>query len=141
MKGVIIVILALVLFFGVFFSQVMAGIDDWRTDQASENFLASTGPGITAANVTLSYDLYQAVLAEIESITSSDGTDTPVATAYDEDYKLLTVSGLVPSATRTLAIAYTAESTNQAMRTAGPWLGLLVVGGVVYFIFKVRNRR
>ncbi len=141
MGKVIVVIAALILLFGVFSDNIIDGINDWRTDETTENFLTTTGAGQTSANLTLSYDLFQAALAEVTSITSSNVTDTPVGTAYVGDDKQLTVGGLAASATRTLTVDYTSETEDAEMRLIGPFLGVLVLGGAVFYIFWQAKRK
>lgn len=130
------IIFAVFLLIGVFREDIANGIDDIRTDDITENALVTTAAGITSANVTLNRDLYQADLTEISSITSDNVTDTPVATAYDEDTKVLTVAGLAAADTRVLAFAYRAEVTTLGMRTLGPWLAFIVFGILLYFAVK-----
>jgi hypothetical protein len=130
------ILLGLILLFGVFGSQISDGVKDWRSDPATEAFIVATGGGVTTGNVTLSYDLFQAVTAEVTSITSTVGTDTPVATSYVEATKVLTISGLTASTSRTLTIIYTAETEDTGMRTAGPYLLFLVFGIAIFFLVQ-----
>jgi hypothetical protein len=135
MKNLLMVVFILFLLLGVFRQEILDGIKGWRTNDTNETVLATTGEG-TTANVTLSYDLFQAQLAEIIGMTSNNGTDTPVATAYVEATKVLTVGGLVPSVTRSLAIHYTAETTDATMRIIGPFLVILIFGGIGYLAYR-----
>ena len=89
---------------------------------------------MTTANVTLSYDLYQAATAEIIEITSTVGTDTPVGSTYTEATKKLLVSGLTADTSRTLTIEYYAETDDDTMRIIGPFVGFLIFGGIIFAI-------
>lgn len=136
MGKVIFVILALFLFFGAFREPIIDGITGWRTNDTTDTPIVTTGANQTSANVTLSYDLYQAALAEVYSITSSNNTDTPAASNYTASTRLLTVGGLIPSITRTLTINYLAETDDTVMRVMGPFLVILIFGFVCYIIVR-----
>ncbi len=144
--GVIFVgILAVFLFLGGFASPITDGIKTWRTTNSTQSFARTTGAGVTTSNVTLSYDLYQAATAEVIGISSNETSDAPVATTYVEATKVLLVSGLAESKTRTLAVNYYAESESQVMRVLGPFLMLLIFGAILYGIgammFSKKGRR
>ena len=96
----------------------------------------------TTADIVLTYDLYEAGVGNVESITSTEGTDTPTADSYVEATKTLTVGGLIASATRTLTTTYETESMNiytglGSIIKVAPlivFIGLLAGGG--YGLFK-----
>jgi hypothetical protein len=131
----IIIILAIFLLFGVFRDPIIDGIKSWRSDPTTQTTLVTTGGGVTAANVTLSYDLFQAALAEVTSVVSNNSSDTPAATLYYEDTKNLTIGGLASGTTRLLTIGYTAETQDAAMRHLGPFMVFIILGGCVFYIF------
>ena len=135
MSKALTVLVILFLLLGVFRQQILDGIKGWRTNDTTETVLATSNV-TAAANVTLSYDLFQATLAELLSILSSNPGDTPAATAYNEDTKVLTVGGLLPGTTRTLTIHYTAETTDSTMRIIGPFLVILIFGGIIYMAYR-----
>jgi methylmalonyl-CoA mutase cobalamin-binding subunit len=93
--------------------------------------------------VTLAYNLYQEALAEVQSISSNDTDDTPVAAAYTDATKVLLVSGLDGDTTRTLTVDYYAETDSTVMRVLGPFLAFLIFGflllGIVWGIVKGRR--
>src|SRR4030042_4456887 len=91
---ILVVVIAVCLLLAAFSSPILDGIKGWRTNDTTEAFLVTVGGGVTTANVTLAYDLYQAALPEIIALTSGLGTDTPVATSYTEATKMLFVAGL-----------------------------------------------
>lgn len=134
--SILTIIVAIILLFGVFGGEILDGIDSWRTQSASDTTQVVTAAGQTSANVTLSYDLFQAALAEVSTITSTEGTDTPAAADYTESTKVLLITGLDDDNTRNLTIAYRAETENTQMRLIGGFLGIIVLGGCLYFIFK-----
>lgn len=131
MKNVLIAVFILFLLFGVFREPIIDGIKSWRTNDTTQASLVDTTGGKISANVTLSYDLFQAALAEVESITSSNSTDTAGAIDYDEATKVITIGGLTPEITRTLTIRYLAETTDSVMRLVGPFLAVGIFGAII----------
>jgi post-segregation antitoxin (ccd killing protein) len=136
-------IIALFLLIGPFRSPISDGIKGWRTSSTTENYNVTTAAAVTAANVTLSYDLYQAATAEVIGITSNV-TETPVANTYTEATKVLLVSGLDADATHTLAVTYYAETDDEVMQVLGPFLSFIIFGlpafAIIYGIWP-RHRR
>jgi hypothetical protein len=143
----LVAIIAIFLLLGAFATPILNGIKNWRTDGGgtTQTELITTAAAQTSANVTLDKDLYQAITSSVTSITSTDGTDTPVATAYDEDTLALTIAGLNDDASRTLTIVYDGETDDNVMRVIGPFLGVLVIGGLVgvmlWDTFQSRKKR
>ena len=121
-------IICLFLLIGPFRTPISDGIKGWRTSSATENYNVTTAAAVTAANVTLSYDLYQAATAEVIGITSNVTTETPVANTYTEATKVLLISGLDADATHTLAVNYYAETDDDVMRVLGPFLSFIIFG-------------
>jgi len=136
MGKVIMAVLVLFLFLGPFREPILDGITGWRTVDTTESFAVTTGAGETAENVTLSFDLFQAAVTEVISITSNDTFDAPLALVYYETPKNLTIGGLVAAAIHTLAVNYLAETQDATMRVIGPFLVILVFGFVLYLIFR-----
>ncbi len=138
-------ILALFLLLGAFASPINDGIKTWRTQNITESFAVTTGGGETTENVTLASDLFQATTSEVESITSTLGGETPVASSYTEATNVLLVAGLTESQSRTLTINYYAEPEETIMRAIGPFLAFLIFGGIIgaimYGIFHKSGRR
>lgn len=135
MVGKILVgILALFLLLAAFASDMTDGIKAWRTDDTTQQFAVTTGAGVTAGNMTLSYDLFQAATAEVQSISSNNTNDVPVPIGYIESTKSLEVGGLEAAEVRTLTVNYLAEDTNEVMRVTGAFLGIIVVGGCIGLI-------
>ena len=66
MGRVFIGILAVFLLLGAFATPINDGIKTWRTNDTSEDFAVTTAAGVTNANVTLAYNLYQEALAEVQ---------------------------------------------------------------------------
>lgn len=138
-------IIALFLLIGPFRAPISDGIKGWRTSETTENYNVTTAAAVTSANVTLSYDLYQAATAEVIGITSNVTTETPVANTYTEATKRLLISGLDADATHTLAVSYYAETDDDVMRVLGPFLSFLIFGlpafAIIYGIWPRKGRR
>jgi len=131
---VVVGILAIFLLLGAFSSPIIDGIKGWRTNDTTQDFVVDTAVGVKTANVTLAYELYQAAVPEVISITSTLGTDNASATKYTEATQVLLVDGLSADNTRTLTVNYYAETDDSVMRVLGPFLGVLIIGGCVAFI-------
>lgn len=143
---VFVAVVSIFLLLGAFSTQILNGIKTWRTDGLStQSTVVTVGAGVTAANVTLAKDLYQANIVNVSSITSTDGTDAPAATLYTESTLALQVEGLNDDATRTLTISYYGETDSDVMRAIGPFLGLLIIGGsaalIIWSVFEGKKRR
>jgi len=72
MGKVVVAILAVFLLLGGFAGAINDGIKGWRTVDATQAFVVTTGAGVTTANVTLTYELYQANVAEVQSVSSNE---------------------------------------------------------------------
>lgn len=130
MGKVLIGILALFLLFGAFASPILDGIKGWRTEDTTQNFIVTTAGGVTTANVTLTKNLYNDDVSEVIALTSTDGTEAPVATSYDDTTQNILVSALNAGVTRTLTVEYYGLPDNDVMDAIGPFLGFLVIGGL-----------
>jgi len=133
-------IISLFLLIGPFRTPFIDGIHGWRTADTTQS--ASVNPSGTAANVTLSHDLYQAALAEVSSITTNT-TGAPATSAYTEATKVLLIDGLDPGQ-QTLTIQYYAETDDDVMRLIGPFLMFFlffgVAGLIVWGVFGKQRR-
>ena len=142
---VFVAVLALFLLLGAFASPITDGIKTWRTNDTTENFDVATAAGVEGANITLSYDLYQAAIAEVQSITSDNDSGTPTANSYVEATKSLEVTNLDAAADRVLTVNYYAETDDAVMQILGPFLAVLIFGGLVaailYGMWKPSRRR
>ena len=139
-------ILGIFLLLGAFSTPILDGIKTWRTDGLStQTTVVATGGGVTSANITLAKDLYQANVVNVHSVTSTDGADAPAVTSYTEATKVMLLSGLNPSSSRTLTIEYYGETSSDVMRIIGPFLGVLLIGGLaalmIYSVFEGKKRR
>ena len=126
-------LIVLFLLLGPFRQPILDGIEGWRTNDTTESFVVTTAGGITTANVTLAYDLYQAATSEVSEFTSN-ATETPVASSYDEDTQKLLVAALNESTTRTLTVTYLAETDDTVMQVLGPFLGFFIFGGTAFAV-------
>ena len=144
MGRVFVGILAIFLLLGAFATPINDGIKGWRTNDTSQDFDVNTGAGVTGANVTLSYNLYQEALAEVQSITSNDTDDTPIASTYTDATKVLEITGLDDSEGHALTVNYYAETDSLVMRVLGPFLSFLIFGfllmGIVWGIVTGKGR-
>ena len=101
--GVILVIVGFLLLPGLIGSTHSALTTNYTETYAP----VTTGAGVTTANVTLSLPLYNANIAEIESITSNNTLDHPSAQLYVESSGVLQVKALAESENRLLTVKYT----------------------------------
>jgi len=141
---VLVGLIAIFLLIGPFSSPITTGIHNWRSSTSTESYVVTTGGGVTAANITLGHDLYQAATGEITTI-SSNNSETPIASSYTEATKVLLVGALNASETRTLTVAYAAETDDTVMRALGPFLSFLIFGGLIgailFGIWQVKGKR
>lgn len=131
--GVIVVLVFLLL--GVFADPINDGIKGWRTDTTTQSFSVTTAAGQTTANVTLSGDLFQDNITNVSTITSNVTAETPIATSYTTATNVLLLSALNAAAMHTITLTYFAETSNTVLQTIGPWLSLLIIGGLLVGIF------
>ena len=144
MGRVFVGILAIFLLLGAFATPINDGIKTWRTNDTSEDFDVNTAAGVTGANVTLSYNLYQEALAEVQSISSNDTDDIPIASTYTDATKVMEITGLDDSEGHALTVNYYAETDSLVMRVLGPFVAFLIFGsllmGIVWGIVKGKGR-
>lgn len=143
---VFVAILAVFLLLGAFRGSIADGIEGWRTDAQTQSFAVTTtavAPADTTANVTITRDLFQDDVGKVTSITSNNTFDAPAASTYTAATNVILVSGLVANATHTLTVNYKADSENDVMEVLGPFLGFLIIGGLLvgigYGVFKKRR--
>lgn len=99
----------------IMFPTVMDSANDAATDPQTDALTSTTGVGETTDTVTLTQPLYDDSVTNITSITSTNGADTPAASTYASATRILTVSGLAASGTRTFTILYAADATSNYM--------------------------
>ena len=101
-------VIAGIVFLMLMASPLLGGLHDFRTDNQSDAYsVNTTGPSsITTGNVTLTLPLFQSGVQHVTSISTNWSADVPLATAYNSNTRVLTVSGLVANQTRTLNITY-----------------------------------
>ena len=88
-----------------FAGAISLGIKGWRTDDVSQGFTVETGASVESANVTLSRDLFNDEVTEVQSI-SSNISETPIANSYTSGTNELNITGLTASESRALTIVY-----------------------------------
>ena len=141
MGRVMCIVIAIFLLLGAFVVPINDGIKGWRADDVTEAFAVTTAAGVTTANVTLSRELYQDEPSEVISISSNVTGETPVATLYTSATQVLLVSALNPSETHTLAVNFYAETESSVIKVVGPFLSLLIIGGLIVLIFMGARKR
>lgn len=108
--GIVMVVVAVAIAF-VVFPIVLDGATGLRTNNETDTFAAVvTGMGESAADVTLSEDLWQDNNSNVVSITSDNLNDAPVAGTYTAATNSLNVTGLEADASRDLTVVYQVEA-------------------------------
>ena len=122
-----------------FAGAITLGIHGWRTDDVSQGFVVSTGVGETTANVTLSRDLFNDEVTEVQSI-SSNISESPFVSSYASATNVLLVAGLAASESHALTVAYYSEVDDTVMQILGPFLAFMIFGGcagaILFSIWK-----
>ena len=126
-------ILAIFLLLGAFSGAILDGIKGWRTEDTTQSYIVATGAGVTTANVTLSLELYNDEVTEVISVTSNE-TETPIASSYDDATQKLLIAALNANDSRTLTVNYYGLPDDDVMNAIGPFLGFIVIGGLVFAI-------
>lgn len=134
----------------VMFPLILDGADstlrDSQTDVATG--VASSGTPNYSGTMSLSQPLYDDSVSYITSVSSSSGTDTPVASTFDSSTDILTVTGLSYTGTRTLTTAYQYDQTDSytglgAIVEIAPmilWISVIIgVGMSVFFAYRKLN--
>jgi len=120
----------------VMFPLILDGTRDIVTDAQidTSTSVATSGTPSYVGVVTLSQDLYGNSTGNVTTITSSSGTDTPVALSYVSASGSLTVSGLTATGTRTLATTYdyNAVDTYSGMENVALIAPLLVFVSLIF---------
>lgn len=141
--GIIMIMVAFIMF-----PLIMTGTHDILTDASTEIANVTTAGGITTADVTLSPGLYNDDTDSVLAVTSSLGTDAPVAGSYVAATDALTVTGLTAADNRLLTVSYEYEATTDytgmgALARMAPtliFLALLGAGvGIVVAAWRGRN--
>ena len=125
-------ILGVFLLLGGFQASINDGINGWRTEDTTQSFAITTAAAQTTDNVTLTGDLYQDDVAQVIAITSNVTGESPVATTYTTATNVLLLSALDADTTHTLSVNYYAESDSEVMQVIGPFLGILIFGGLLF---------
>lgn len=130
LKNAAVAILAVFILLGAFATPILDGIKGWRSDDVTQSYIVTTGAGVTTQNVTLTRELYNSDVSEVIAVTSNI-TETPVSTSYDEDTQNLLISALAAADSRTLTVEYYGEDENVVMKALGPFLPVLIIGGLL----------
>jgi len=124
--NVFILIIGLFLLVGAFRQPIIDGVKGWRTSDTTQSQSVLVAADNTT--ITLSYDLYQAELAEIIDITSNV-TGSPAAYGYTESTRSLAINGL-GAGQQTLVVEYYAETDDTVMQVIGPFLLFFIFFGI-----------
>lgn len=92
------------------FPLLLSSTSDIQSDPASQVTYSVTGGGVTTDDILLTDPLYESKIANVTTITSNNGADTPAAASYVSATETLTVSGLAAAGTRNLTIAFEADA-------------------------------
>lgn len=143
MKSLIIVFGAILLIIATPF--VFTALDDALTQEYIQSFAGvDTGAGVNTANFTLGRSLYNDDTTSVSSVSSNITPDTPSAASYNSVSKLLVVSGLEESQSRTLTVEFMIDSTTlpsgaSAILTLTRWFWIFtilgMIGGAIYAFF------
>lgn len=123
---------------------MLLGIDQFRLVDQVDPFTATPGAGITAANLTLSQELYNDETRNA-SVTANVTEAAPIASSYVSATKVLLVTGLVSEVPHYLTVTYKIDRLGDYYGAgAGAKvvpvlliLGILcIVGGAGYQAFK-----
>jgi hypothetical protein len=140
MGKILIGIVALLLLFA-FSGDISDASIGLRTDETTEAFVVTTS-GITSANVTLANDIFHDDLQYITSVTSSNSTETPLATTYTTATNKLLLTSLNPTDTRTITVNFKMATIDPVWGALGGFLLLLIIGGSAALIIAgMRSRR
>lgn len=122
------------------FPSMMDSLKEMRTDVYGENFTGvTTAPGITNASVSLTEALWRSKTVEVNSITSTNGGDTPTPEGYVAAGQLLYVKGLAASSTRNLTVQYNVNSLSEysGLSELSGISPLLIFLGFIGIIFAI----
>jgi len=136
-------VFVLILMFA-FAPTIMKGITNLRTDTVTVVSSITTTEG-TTGDITLSRELFDDNLANIQSVTSSPAySDAPIASSYNSNTGDLTINGLEPGQTRNVTVTYLAPKNDVFWGAVGPFLAFLVFGGILaaiaYSVWKPSRR-
>lgn len=113
MKNVLVVCAAALIV--ITFPFLFKSIHDARMDTYSQSFASiTTGAGTNSANVSLALALYNDSIINVDSCSSNLSGDSPTAAGYTTTGKVLGLSGLLESSTRTLTVNYGVASESIA---------------------------
>lgn len=102
--GVLLLIISLPVFF--------QSTHDAQVQEQTQSFAGiATAVSVNSANITMAQAVYADNLASITSVSSNITGDTPTAASFNSVSKVLNVTGLVQSNTRTLSVNYEIPST------------------------------
>jgi len=104
------IVIAMLSFVIMIFPITMTSIESSLMD-AQVDTATGVVDTVNSGTMTLSQPLYDSSVTYVATVTSSSGTDTPVASTYAASTELLTVTGLTWSGTRTLTTTYTYSLT------------------------------
>lgn len=141
MNRMIGIVISIFLLFGVALTPITDGIKGWRTLDTTESFSVTTVAGQTTANTTLDRDLFKDSVAEVITVSSNISGESPIASAYTAATNKLLIAALNPSATHTLTVNYYADTDSDVMQVVGPFLGVIIIGGLVVMLFLKRKSR
>lgn len=126
---------------------ILVGINTFRSQSLTEaHGSLATGAGVTSYGVPLTVDLFDAYIYNVTSVTSNETTDVPLVTAYASATKIITITGLAESKTRTLTVIYKISSLDSYLAAdlgarLYPFLLVLGVIGIIVGAVVVSFKR
>lgn len=84
-------------------------IYDFQTDVKTDVFGVATAASITSVNLTLTHSVYENDTSTL-TVTSSDGDDSPILTAYAATNHTANITGLAENLTRELTLYYDVDA-------------------------------
>jgi len=125
----------------IIFPVLLNGADSILRDSQTD-----TSTGVTSAlgsgTMAFTQPLYADSVDWVTTVTSSSGTDTPVASTYNGTTDVLTLTGLTHTGTRTLTANYQYDQTDTYtglgdVVTVAPlivWVGIIMGVGMTAFV-------
>lgn len=128
------------------FPSLIDSTDSIQYDSITQAANSATGVGETTEDVVLTDPLFEDNTANVTTITSDNGADSPVASSYTSSTDTLTVGGLAASATRVLSITFEADQLSgytglSDMVGIGPFIifAALIIAGFASLYYSAKG--
>lgn len=133
MRNFIILLAAVVIIGGM--GALLDSIDDFRSDEVTQDFSVVTSVGVTSANVVLAENLWDSSV--VHATPSSNISEAVVANSYTGATRTLGLTGLSANTTRTVTVDYrTADLADYpGVNEGSKHLPVLVIAGIILIPF------